>query len=376
MGHTEGMRFLAGVWLLLLSLAGIAQTTVSLDSAPDRRIEPGDRFRVECSDPTLAREYSVESHGRLDLGVIPPVTLAGMTVTQAQERLAESVRAALPADGSPVKVSLLWRGDLPIRFTGAVTQPGMMEHREDLTLEEALRAIQPQEGSEATFVLVDQLGEKKLVETDKPDVFGMRLAPGDHLHFVLSNRVREVFVLGAVAAPGSYPYTGGLTLERAIALAGGLTPTANRNGIEVLRSNQAVHQPGDWNTEAGAFVLRPGDVVRIALKKERFFVGVDGFVRHPAILDFDEGMTLLKAVNAVGGPADQADLSKVQILRVDGGRQVRTIHDLLSISRGLKADVPLKPGDAIYVPTGKGAKSVPANVDLLIRRLTRLGGRG
>ncbi len=370
------MRFLAGVWLLLLSLAGIAQTTVSLDSAPDRRIEPGDRFRVECSDPTLAREYSVESHGRLDLGVVPPVTLAGMTVTQAQDRLAESVRAALPADGSTVKVSLLWRGDLPIRFTGAVTYPGMMEHREDLTLEEALRAIQPQEGSEATFVLVDQLGAKKLVETDKPDVLGMRLAPGDHLHFVLSNRVREVFVLGAVAAPGSYPYTPGLTLERAVALAGGLTPTANRSGIEVVRANEVVHHPSEWNTEAGSFVLRPGDVVRIALKKERFFVGVDGAVRHPAILDFDEGMTLLKAVNAVGGPADQADLSKVQILRVDGGRQVRTIHDLLSISRGLKADVPLKPGDAIYVPTGKGIKSVPANVDLLIRRLTRLGGRG
>ncbi len=370
------MRFLAGVWLLLLSLAVIAQTTVSLDSAPDRRIEPGDRFRVECSDPTLAREYSVESHGRLDLGVVPPVTLAGMTVTQAQDRLAESVRAALPADGSTVKVSLLWRGDLPIRFTGAVTYPGMMEHREDLTLEEALRAIQPQEGSEATFVLVDQLGAKKLVETDKPDVLGMRLAPGDHLHFVLSNRVREVFVLGAVAAPGSYPYTPGLTLERAVALAGGLTPTANRSGIEVVRANEVVHHPSDWGTAAGSFVLRPGDVVRIALKKERFFVGVDGAVRHPAILDFDEGMTLLKAVNAVGGPADQADLSKVQILRVDGGRQVRTIHDLLSISRGLKADVPLKPGDAIYVPTGKGVKSVPANVDLLIRRLTRLGGRG
>lgn len=65
---------------------------------------------------------------------------------------------------------------------------------------------------------------------------------------------RSVYVSGEVKAPGSYEYQPGLTLEKAIAVAGGFTDRADRSDIDIRRSSgqllkdvtvtQAVY-PGD-----------------------------------------------------------------------------------------------------------------------------------
>jgi len=46
------------------------------------------------------------------------------------------------------------------------------------------------------------------------------------------------FILGEVQRPGSYPIEPGLTMERAVALAGGLTPRGARNKLEVTRKTE------------------------------------------------------------------------------------------------------------------------------------------
>jgi len=48
---------------------------------------------------------------------------------------------------------------------------------------------------------------------------------------------RPFFLNGEVNRPGSYEYQAGLTLEKALALAGGLSPRAARGKIEVRRAN-------------------------------------------------------------------------------------------------------------------------------------------
>ncbi|MCD9477620.1 polysaccharide biosynthesis/export family protein [Photobacterium phosphoreum] len=65
---------------------------------------------------------------------------------------------------------------------------------------------------------------------------------------------RPMYVSGEVKTPGSYEYQPGLTLEKAIAVAGGFTDRADRSDIDIRRSNgqllkdvtptQAVY-PGD-----------------------------------------------------------------------------------------------------------------------------------
>ena len=48
---------------------------------------------------------------------------------------------------------------------------------------------------------------------------------------------RPFFLNGEVNRPGSYEYQPGLTLEKALALAGGLSPRAARGKVEVKRAD-------------------------------------------------------------------------------------------------------------------------------------------
>jgi polysaccharide export outer membrane protein len=79
-----------------------------------------------------------------------------------------------------------------------------------------------------------------------------------------------VLLLGEVTRPGAYPMDSDPSLVHALALGGGLTDYASRNGIFVVRSES---QPTRirFNYDdicrnvggAGAFVLRRGDVIEV-----------------------------------------------------------------------------------------------------------------
>ena len=67
---------------------------------------------------------------------------------------------------------------------------------------------------------------------------------------------RPVYIGGEVKAPGGYPYKPGLTMDRAIALAGGLTERASVNRININRGGSA--KPAQLATP-----VEPGDTITI-----------------------------------------------------------------------------------------------------------------
>lgn len=71
---------------------------------------------------------------------------------------------------------------------------------------------------------------------------------------------REFYISGEVKSPGGYPYQPGLTLDRAIALAGGLTERASTKRITISRGN------GESRAEEKATLdtlVKPGDTITI-----------------------------------------------------------------------------------------------------------------
>jgi protein involved in polysaccharide export with SLBB domain len=61
-----------------------------------------------------------------------------------------------------------------------------------------------------------------------------------HLNVTVTAMIRYFYVDGEInggGAGGRYPYTGQITLTRAIASAGGFTPFANRRNVRIYRSN-------------------------------------------------------------------------------------------------------------------------------------------
>lgn len=76
---------------------------------------------------------------------------------------------------------------------------------------------------------------------------------------------RPFFILGEVSASGQFPYVNGMTVQTAVAIAGGFTPRAQRAYAEITR--QVDGQPMAASVPIH-FPVRPGDTIVI---KERWF---------------------------------------------------------------------------------------------------------
>ncbi|HEX5507966.1 MAG TPA: polysaccharide biosynthesis/export family protein [Pseudolabrys sp.] len=76
---------------------------------------------------------------------------------------------------------------------------------------------------------------------------------------------RPFFILGEVTTPGQYSYVANITVEAAVAIAGGFTPRASKQTVELTRNGATQHIHQDVPLD---FPIRPGDTIVV---KERWF---------------------------------------------------------------------------------------------------------
>ena len=135
-----------------------------------------------------------------------------LLVTSAAAQQSEGYRLAA---GDKVAISVFDEDELSMRFTlgddGLVKYPFLGEIKvTGLTAPELERVIS--EGLRGDYLINPEVTVR--VEEHRP-----------------------FFINGEVNNPGSYEYRPGLTLEKALAVAGGLTPRAARGKIEVKRGD-------------------------------------------------------------------------------------------------------------------------------------------
>jgi polysaccharide export outer membrane protein len=76
---------------------------------------------------------------------------------------------------------------------------------------------------------------------------------------------RPFFILGEVTTPGQYPFVPNMTVENAIAVAGGFAPRAQKQTVEITRNAGAQRFTGNVPLN---YPMRPGDTIVV---KERWF---------------------------------------------------------------------------------------------------------
>ena len=76
---------------------------------------------------------------------------------------------------------------------------------------------------------------------------------------------RNFFVNGQVDKPGGYPFVPGLTVRKAISIAGGFKERASKEKINVIREDDVKGQPVRISLEA---LVQPGDIITV---EESFF---------------------------------------------------------------------------------------------------------
>jgi protein involved in polysaccharide export with SLBB domain len=119
-----------------------------------------------------------------------------------------------------------------------------------------------------SFPLIGEVPAQGKTATELQQALTTRLADGylrDPRVAVEVTTFRPFFILGEVERPGRYPTAEGMTIGRAVALAGGYTYRANRNKVFVRRRGDNVEREVDSESDVA---VAPGDILRIG---ERYF---------------------------------------------------------------------------------------------------------
>jgi polysaccharide export outer membrane protein len=243
---------------------------------PEYTVSADDLLDIYVMDvPEVSRTYRVSSNGFLTLPLLArPIPAAGLTMDQLSVLIATKFREAGMLNNAQVTVGLKETRQHTVIVSGAVKNPkgypiygptdlfellneagGPTDDAGDEAIvargeeglrsgtkegNQAVKADPASEGNQA--VKADPASQEQYFTVDLRQLLqtgatkaNVLLYPGDR---VIVKRAALVYVLGAVNRPGGYvvnPNREFYTVVKAVALAGGLSPTARDKKISIFR---------------------------------------------------------------------------------------------------------------------------------------------
>ncbi len=260
----------SGLRALVVLVLGWALTAPGFCAASaDYTLAPGDLLRIQVyQQPDLSLELRLQDNGQLTYPLIGPLPFSGLTVPQAERRIADGLRQGGFLRQPQVNITVVQvRGHL-VNVLGHVQRPGRFPiEKPGLRLSEVLAqaggvtAI----GADNLTLLGVRHGEHFRETIDLVTLFESPGREGDPVvengDTIFVDRAPVVYLHGEVQRPGPVRLERQMTVLQALAAAGGPSPRGTMRGIKVTR------RAGDgvlrtWvpdNSEA----LQSGDVVRI-----------------------------------------------------------------------------------------------------------------
>ena len=235
-----------GILLLIQAASGAAQQTGGPAQmlAPPLRIGAGDLITLSVYDsPDLSGQFRVDEKGAILIPLLGPVHVEGETATEAGTTIEQSLVNAeiLRAPNAHASVLIAEYATQGIVVSGEVKSPGIFPALGVRMLGDAINAaggLLPTASSKVTITRKTDPENPVTVEYDpdasSPVVPRIQIFPGDT---IIVRNAGLVYVLGGVAKAGIYllerRHT--LTVEKAMALAGGSTHGATTNHAHIVR---------------------------------------------------------------------------------------------------------------------------------------------
>ena len=249
--------------------------------------------------------------------------------------------------------------------SGEVKTPGRFFYEKGMTVHKALtlaggRSEKAEKGSIKVTRLANGVAETLVVHPDAA------VLPDDII--VAEPHDYKFYTSGEVKSPGGYPYKDGLTVHKAIAMAGGLTEKAERENLRVLRRTNAGEETLPVKLDA---LVLPDDIIVVA-EGQRFYVS--GEVKTPGRFLYENGMTVHKAITMAGGFTEKADKGTIQVTRVTEG---------VAQTKEAVLDMPMLPNDFVVIPQihkiyvngeVKNAGNYPYEKGLTIHKIITMAG--
>jgi polysaccharide biosynthesis/export protein len=165
---------------------------------------------------------------------------------------------------------------------------------------------------------------------------------------------QTVSVLGQVKTPGAYPIASSRSVLDAVAMAGGLTDSADRH---ITIKQRGVETPVEYdlsNNSSEAFsqqvLVHPGDTILVPKAGIAYVLGDVGRPGGFIMQNNHSSLTVLQAVAMAGGTARSAVPSKARLIRKAGDGFQEIPIQLSAIQKGRQPDVQLQPDDVLYIP--------------------------
>jgi len=160
----------------------------------------------------------------------------------------------------------------------------------------------------------------------------------------------RVFVMGEARRPGSYTVSGLGTITAALYASGGVSQIGSLRDVQLKRQGAVVRRldlydlllRGDTSDDVK---LAPGDVIFIPPVLAT--VAIDGEVNRPAIYELGGETTVDDVIRLAGGLTNDADASRVAIVRVNEKRDRVVVNVPLDSSTG--RGTLMRAGDSLRV---------------------------
>ncbi len=218
-----------------------------------------DRVRILVfGEESLSGEFLIDSTGRVAMPFIGEVQAAGLSRRAFEDLLEKRMGEEQILLDPRVSVDLL--NFRPFYILGEVTRPGEYPSSTNLNV---FNAVATAGGfttlANQTRVMIKRAGEQ--TETEYSLLSPVTVNPGDTIRVIKG----AFYILGEVNRPGEYPFSEGLTIQNAVATAGGFTYRANQKQVVVKHRDEAAERKVRMTASTP---VQPGDTIRIT---ERFF---------------------------------------------------------------------------------------------------------
>jgi polysaccharide export outer membrane protein len=327
---------------------------------PDYILSPGDEIQIYTwGRENQSQSSIIDNEGMFHYPPLPPVRLAGMKFSEAQELL---VREIQKINGMKASIGLGKLKSIRIFVLGEVQNPGSYVMPAGATVTSALfqsggirdigslRGIQLKRSGRlvATLDLYDML----LSGNNRTD---QQLLAGDVI-FVPVAPI-QVAVTGMIKRPGIYEVKSGTKVLDVLGLAGGLSSNAFKGRVRLDRvenhKRKVVLDVGMEKVGPGSnAVVQDGDTLHVeeVLAKEYDVVYLRGNVNRPGRYEFKKGMTIKDLIPSVRDLKTETFFNYGHIKRStdDEQRGLLLPFSLKEVFDG-KSEVPLMPRDTVIV---------------------------
>jgi polysaccharide biosynthesis/export protein len=230
---------------LLLAAPGLVWAQQSPPAAANAqyRLAAGDVIRIsvyQSADLTL--ETRLTEAGTISYPLLGSVALAGLTVSEAEKRIADGLRTGNFVKQPQVSIALQQVRGHQVSVLGQVGKPGrypLETGNVQLTDMIATAGGVVPGGADQVVVVGTRNGQPYRAEIDLPSVFGagrrandLTLQNGD---VIWVERAPMIYMYGEVQKPGSLRLERGMTVMQALAASGGLTQRGTERGLRVHR---------------------------------------------------------------------------------------------------------------------------------------------